>query len=145
MTALLKQYGTALLSLAITLVTAIVAIPSGHLDWQNYIQIGLLGVTTLTQLWLPLLPSGWQAALKTISAVVIAVLSGLTPLILGGVYDHATIGIILLNVLQAVSGEVGVIVRTNVPTGATVPKHVAAQVASAAPGGTPVQPSGPAE
>jgi hypothetical protein len=118
MTSIVKKYLSALVSLLITLGGALVIIPSGHLDWQAGVQLGILGVTTLTTLWLKLLPVKWQSVLKTGSAIVLAILGGLTPLILGGVYDHTTIGIIVLSVLQVIAPELGTLVRTDDEVGA---------------------------
>jgi hypothetical protein len=107
---IIKQYLAALLSLAITVLTALVAIP--HIDLTSGIQLAILGVSTLTTLWLPLLKNAkWQAALKTLSVLVLAALSGLTPLITGGTYDHLTIGLFVLNILSALAPEIGVQIR----------------------------------
>lgn len=111
----INRYWAALLTFALALVGAIVVIPSGALDWKAAVQLGILGVTTATTVGLPLLPEGsrWRGAIKVGSAIVLAVLSALTPLILGGVYDHVTIGLIALSVLQVIAGQVGVVIRAD--------------------------------
>ncbi len=107
------KYSAALLSFALVLVGALVAIPRGAFDWQAAIQLAILGVSTGVTLFAPLAPGKWQGAIKTSSAVVLAILSGLTPLILGGVYDHVSIGLIVLAAFQALGSEIGVQARTD--------------------------------
>lgn len=108
-----SRFLAAFLSFALTLVGALVTIPSGALNWQAGVQLVILGISTAVVLLLPLAPSAqWQGILKTGAAVVLAVLNGLTPLLLGGKYDHTTIGLIVLAGLQAVASEIGVQVRT---------------------------------
>lgn len=109
----LKTFSAALLSFALVIVGAIVTIPTGHFDWKAGIQLAILGITTAATLLLPLVPSAkWQGILKTGVPILLAILNGLTPLIVGGVYNHATVGLIALNALQAVASEVGVSIRT---------------------------------
>ena len=109
----INRYWAAFLTFALALVGAIVVIPSGALDWKAAVQLALLGVTTATTVGLPLLPEGskWRGFWKIGAAVVLAVLSALTPLIVNGVYDHVTIGLIVLSVLQVIAGQVGVTIR----------------------------------
>lgn len=107
-----NKFLAAFLSFALVLLGALVSIPQGAFTWQAGIQIGILAVSTGATLGLKLVPSvKWQGVLKTGSAVILAILSGLTPLILGGKYDHVTIGLIVLAVVQVVASEIGVQAR----------------------------------
>jgi hypothetical protein len=117
-----NKFLAAFLSFALVIVGALVTIPSGALDWKAGIQLGIIGLSAGVTLLLPLVPSlKWQGILKTGIPVLLAVLNGVTPLILGGRYDHATIGLIVLNGLQVLASEIGVQVRTfPTPVTATV-------------------------
>lgn len=107
----LNRYSAALFAFALALVGAIVAIPAGSFDWKAGIQLGILGITTASTLGLPLVGVRWRASLKVLAAVFLTVLSALTPLIVGGEYNHVTIGLIVLSVLQVVSAQLGVAIR----------------------------------
>lgn len=108
-----NRFLAAFLSFALVIVGALVTIPSGSLDWKAGVQLGIIGLSAGVTLLLPLVPSlKWQGILKTGIPVLLAILNGLTPLILAGRYDHATIGLIVLNGLQVLASEIGVQVRT---------------------------------
>jgi hypothetical protein len=118
-----NKFLAAFLSFALVIVGALVTIPSGALDWKAAIQLGIIGLTAAVTLLLPLVPSAkWQGVLKTGIPVLLAILNGLTPLILTGRYDHATIGLIVLNGLQVLASEIGVQARiAAAPTAPAVP------------------------
>jgi len=110
----INKYLAGLLSFALVILGALVAIPSGALDWKAAIQLAIVGVSAAITLLVPLVPSvKWQGILKTGIPVLLTVLNGLTPLIVGGVYDHVTIGLIVLNGFQVLASELGVQVRTD--------------------------------
>lgn len=107
-----NRFLAALLSFALILVGAIVAIPAGEFDWKAGIQLAILGVSTGATLGLPLIPSiRWQGILKTGVPVLLALLSAVTPLIVGGKYDHVTVGLFVLGIMQALASEVGIMIR----------------------------------
>lgn len=108
-----NRYTAAFLSFALVIVGALVTIPSGAFDVTAGIQLAILGVTAAVTLFLPLSPTRWRGLFKTGSAAVLALLQALMPLILGGVYDRVTIGLVVLAILQAISAEMGVQMRTD--------------------------------
>jgi hypothetical protein len=126
-----NRYSAALLSFALVIVGALVAIPAGQFGWQAAIQLGILGVSTLATLGLPLVSAKWSGVFKTGSAVILAILSGLTPLVLGGAYNHATIGLIVLAALQAVASHTGIQIRRD--AAAAVVQPVLTQAVAAPP------------
>lgn len=114
----LNRYLTALLSLAITILTALVLIPSDqfHLGDPVVGQLIIMALAAIGTYIVPLLSGRWAGGLKTGLVILAAILSFLWPLLIGG---HLPSGMqwvmIILTGLQALATEVGVQVRVDDP------------------------------
>jgi hypothetical protein len=153
----LNRYATALLSFAVTIVGALVLIPADGFDLAAGIGLAVLAITTGAQLGLPLAPTRWQGLFKTGAVAVAAVLQALVPLLTGGVFNHVTIGLLVLTGLQAIAGEIGIQVRqtaalidardsnviTSLPVTATPPEIVTQEDLAVAAADTPALASAP--
>lgn len=107
----INKYLAGLLTLAITLLTAFVAVPeAAWADPAAVWQFVALVVSSITAIFLPLASGPWAGALKTGSAVILAGIGALIPLLAGdfGGLQWALLGIALLNALAI---ELGVGVR----------------------------------
>lgn len=109
----LNRYLAGLLSLIVTLLTAFVAIPESQwADPVTVVQFVALAVSTITAVFLPLLTGPWAGALKTGSAVILAVIGALVPLIAQGGHLNVTqIALLVLAGLNALAIQLGVSIR----------------------------------
>lgn len=109
----INKYLAGLLTLAITLLTAFVAVPQAAWADQAVVwQFVALVVGTFTTIFLPLLSGPWAGALKTGSAVILAAIGALVPLLAGdfGPLQWGLLGIAALNALAI---ELGVQIRVD--------------------------------
>jgi hypothetical protein len=107
----LNRYAAALISFGIIIVGALVAIPDGEFGVTAGIQLGILAISTAATYFIPLAPIRWQGIGKTGTAVALAALQALIPLITGGIYNRITIGLVVLAIVQALGTEFGVGIR----------------------------------
>lgn len=99
---IVNKYLAGFLTLAISLLTALVAIPAeAWVDPVVVWQFAALVVSSIAAVFLPLLRGAWAAGLKTGSAVVLAAIGALIPLLGGtfGVIQWALLGLAALNAL----------------------------------------------
>lgn len=109
---ILNKYVTGALTLAITLLTAFVAIPeSAWADGTTIWQFIALAVSSITAIILPLSEGIWAGFLKTGSAIVLAVIGALIPLLANGTLTTTQIILLVLAGLNALAIELGVKVR----------------------------------
>lgn len=110
-----QKYATALLSLAVVLVTAIIAMPNFSL--VSIIQFVILGAGAVVSYIVPLLREGsaWRGGLKTGVAIFIAILTAIVPLI-GTAWTPQTIAVIILAALNAAATQLGVAIRVDAAT-----------------------------
>lgn len=120
-----QKYATALLSLAVVLVTAVVAMPDYTL--VSILQFVVLGAGAVVTYVVPLLEGGWRGGLKTGIAVLAAVITAAIPLI-GGVWNVQTIAVVVLAAVNALATQLGVNIRVD----STVPAPVTVNVANPA-------------
>lgn len=107
----INKYLAGLLTLAITLLTAFVAVPAtAWADPAVVWQFAALVVSSITAIFLPLASGPWAGALKTGSAVVLAGIGALLPL-LGGDFGALQWGLLGIAILNALAVELGVGVR----------------------------------
>jgi len=105
----LAKYAPALLSLALVVIGYLAN--AADLNQTTILQLVIVGVGAVGTYFVPLVPGAWAGALKTGVAVVIAVASGLTPLLTGHSYTVQSISLVILAGLTALATEVGVGVR----------------------------------
>lgn len=107
----LARYLAALVSLAITVLGAFVVIPSEEFGLVAGLQLVVLGASTATTLFVPLVDAKWQGLFKTGLALVGAGITAAIPFVMTGSIDAQGIGLVLLALFQAVGVEIGVNVR----------------------------------
>jgi len=107
----LQKYAAALLSIAIVVLTAFVAIPQNDLTPTALAQLGILGLGSVVTYLVPLLDKAWAGALKTGAAVIAAILAAVIPFLTTGEITMAQIAIVILAGLNALAVEVGVQIR----------------------------------
>lgn len=110
---IVNKYLAGFLTLAISLLTALVAIP--ETAWADPVvvwQFVALIVSSIAAVFLPLLRGAWAAGLKTGSAVILGTIGALIPLLAGtfGVIQWALLGLAALNALAI---ELGVNTRVD--------------------------------
>ena len=109
----LNKYLAALLTLAITVLTAAVAIPeeAWH-DAATIWQFAGLVVSTIVTIFLPLSRGSWAAALKVIGSLVAAAVANVIAFLTsGGDWGFTQWLLIGLAILNALAAEIGVNVR----------------------------------
>lgn len=108
-----NKYLAGLLTLAITVLTAAVAIPTE--SWQDAAtvwQFAGLVVSTIVTIFLPLSSGAWAAAIKVIGSLVSAVVANVVAfLVSGGSWGVMQWMLLGLAVLLALAAELGVQVR----------------------------------
>jgi hypothetical protein len=107
----INKYITGLLTLAITLLTAAIAIP--ETAWGDpYVlwQFVALAVASITAIFLPLAKGVWAGVFKTGSAAILAGIGALIPL-LNGVFGVIQWLLVIVAILNAVAIELGVNMR----------------------------------
>lgn len=108
----LNKYAVAILQILLVATTAFVAIPDDQLTVGTLVQLAILVVGAVAAYFLPLLKGSWKAGLKTISGIVIAVLTALIPFLAqGGVLTRTQIVVVIIAALTALANEVGVAIR----------------------------------
>jgi hypothetical protein len=110
-----NRYLSALLSTAIVLLGAFVAIPRDAWSFGNP-QVGsfvALAVATIISYVVKLLPSGWQAGAKVGVQIVGGVFAAVWPLFLGAEVDWF---VVVLAALNALATQLGVDARLDDPT-----------------------------
>lgn len=109
-----NRYAAAALSILITVVGAVAALNA--FSWPILIQLGILTVTSFTTYFLPLARGRWQAALKTGTEVIGAILAAIVPYAITGHITGPQVAIVLLAALKALGTEIGVQSRVLTPT-----------------------------
>lgn len=108
-----NKYLAGLLTLAITVLTAAVAIPTE--SWQDAAtvwQFAGLVVSTIVTIFLPLSSGAWAAAIKVIGSLISAVVANVVAfLVSGGSWGVMQWMLLGLAVLLALAAELGVQVR----------------------------------
>ncbi len=107
----LNKYAAALLSIAIVILTAFVAIPSGERTPETLWQLALLAIGAIVTYWVPLVDARWAGILKTGAAICAAVIGALIPLLGTGTLSSTQIVVLVLAGLNALAVEVGVGMR----------------------------------
>lgn len=109
---ILQKYFAALLSFAIVVLTAFLAIPTGQINGAAIVQLISIGSAAVLTYWLPLVDIKWKGILKTGVAVIAAVISVVWPIVqAGGVPNSTQIALMVLAALNAAAVEMGVQVR----------------------------------
>lgn len=118
-----KRYGAGILATLIAVVTAFVAIPASVYTPEIIIGLAVVGLQAFGVFLLPLVDGPWRGALKTGSAVLLAVLYAVVSFLTGDhTLDPAQVGVVVLAALNALASELGVAVRTDPKVGVvTVP------------------------
>lgn len=110
---ILNKYLTAILTLAITLLTAFLAIPEDQRTPETMWQLALLALGAVVTFIVPLLERRWAGLLKTGAAVAAGVIGALIPLLSTGTLTGTQILVLILAGLNALAVEVGVQVRND--------------------------------
>jgi hypothetical protein len=111
---IINRYLSAILSTAIVILTAWVAIPKSAFtlgDPQIAAFVALAGSTVVSYL-VPLVPGKWPGALKTGVGILAAVFTAVWPLLAGASIDWT---LVVLAALNALGQEVGVNARVDDP------------------------------
>jgi hypothetical protein len=116
---LANRYAAAILSIAVIVLTAFLAIPEDQRDAPTLWQFTALAISSGTVYLLPLLDGKWAGLLKTGSAVVLAVIGALIPLLSTGTLSATQWLVLLLAGLNALATEIGVKLRKD----STVARH----------------------
>lgn len=83
------------------------------INWANVLQFAILVVGAIGTYLVKLTQGKWQGSLKTGLAIIATVLSALVPFVVpGGFASDATWQLIFVGVLNALSTELGVVIRT---------------------------------
>jgi hypothetical protein len=138
MSTIFQKYAAALLPFFVLVVGASQTVfpkAGDPVDWNAVAQFVVLVLGAVVTYLVPLLGAKWQGAAKTGVAIVAAVISALLPFILPGGFDPSvSVPVIIVAVLNVISTELGVQIRTSdtaidggiVPDAAsTSGKHVA--------------------
>ncbi|GAA3729982.1 hypothetical protein GCM10022239_03250 [Leifsonia bigeumensis] len=108
---ILNKYLAALLSIAIVLITAFVAIPDDQRTPATLWQLGILAAGAIATYLVPIVDGRWAGLLKTGAAIVAAVIGALIPLLGSGHLTVTQILVLILAGLNVLAVEVGVNVR----------------------------------
>jgi hypothetical protein len=111
---IINRYLSAILSAAIVILTAFVAIPPYAFTLGNpqVAAFVALAASTVISYLVPLVPGKWPGVLKTGVGILAAVFAAVWPLLAGGSIDWT---LVVLAVLNAVAQEIGVNVRVDDP------------------------------
>jgi hypothetical protein len=112
---MIQKYAAALLTIAITVITALVAIPEAQMSPVVVIQLVIFGLGSVLTYFLPLLSGRWAAGLKTGVNVLAAILTAAIPFVQNGSITSMQIIIVILAALNALAVQVGVNLRTDAP------------------------------
>lgn len=115
----LNRYAAALLSIAIVILTAFVAIPADQLGPVTVGQLVVLGAGSIVTYLVPLLDGFWAGLFKTGAAIVAAVATAAIPLFTTGQITTVQVVVVILAALNALAVEVGVQIRKDTPKGST--------------------------
>lgn len=108
---MLSRYSAALTAVAITLVGALAQLTNGFHGADAW-QIALLGVNAVAIYVVPLIGAQYSGVAKTVTAIVVALLTAIIPLATqGGDISGAQIAIVVLAGLQAFGAHLGVQMR----------------------------------
>jgi len=107
----LPKYATALLQVAIVVITAITAVLDKPVTYGVLIQLALLVIGAVGAYLVPLATIRWQGVWKTGSGVVIAALTAIVPLLTQGHLTAQNWLVVVLAGLSALASEVGVVIR----------------------------------
>lgn len=142
MSTIFQKYAAALLPFFVLVfgASATVFPKAGEpVDWNATAQFVVLVLGAVVTYLVPLLSAKWQGAAKTGVAIAAAIVSALLPFVLPGGFDPSvSVPVIIVAVLNVLSTELGVQIRTggNAVSGGTVadaasqPKHLAKAPAS---------------
>jgi hypothetical protein len=110
----LQKYAAALLPFFVLVVGASQTVLKDPTDWQADITFLILVLGAVATFVVKLIPSlKWQGALKTGIAILTTILSAVLPFVLPGGFDPSvSVPIIIVAVLNAISTEFGVQIRT---------------------------------
>jgi hypothetical protein len=109
----MNKYAAALLSIAVVILTAFVALPANAITVSAIVQLVLLGVSAFVTFFVPLVAGRWQGLLKTGTAILATVLTAALPFILTGKITATEIVIVVLAALNALAVQVGVSMRVD--------------------------------
>lgn len=124
---IVQKYVAALASIIIVVLSALIAIPSGTLNWTSALQLVAIGIAAILTYLSPLLNIQWRGILKTGAAILGAVVATALPivntLVAGQPFHPIYVALIVLAAVNALSVEVGVQIRTDTSAiiGADVP------------------------
>ena len=110
---MIQKYLAALLSIALVVVTAFVAIPADQITPTSVGQLAVLALGAVVTFLVPLLQGPWAAGLKTGSAVLAAIILAALPFFTQGYITPTQIAIVVLAALNALAVQVGVDIRTD--------------------------------
>lgn len=108
---MIQKYFAALLSIALVIVTAFVAIPADQITPTSVGQLAVLALGAIVTFLVPLLQGPWAAGLKTGSAVLAAIILAALPFFTQGYITPTQVGIVVLAALNALAVQVGVDIR----------------------------------
>ena len=108
-----QQWATALLTFAVTLVTALAAAAEG--PWTASVVIGVVVVAlqSIVATFVPLVKGVWAGALKVGIPVVLAVLYALVPLLTGTAWTFGNTLVLILAGVNALAAQLGIAIRTS--------------------------------
>lgn len=114
---IVQKYVAALTSITIVVLSALIAIPSGQLNWTAGLQLAGIGVAAVVTYLSPLLNISWKGILKTGAAILAALFTAALPIVQtvqnGEPFKPIYIAIIVLAAVNALGVEVGVAIRTD--------------------------------
>lgn len=108
---MIQKYLAALLSIALVVVTAFVAIPADQITPTSVGQLAVLALGAVVTFLVPLLEGVWAAGLKTGAAVLAAVITAALPFLTQGNITPTQVAIVVLAALNALAVQVGVDIR----------------------------------
>ena len=110
---MIQKYFAALLSIALVVVTAFVAIPADQITPTSVGQLAVLALGAVVTFLVPLLQGPWAAGLKTGAAVLAAIITAVLPFLTQGSIEPTQVAIVVLAALNALAVQVGVDIRTD--------------------------------
>ena len=106
------KYATAILSLAVVILTALTAAASGPVTLTTILQLAVLALGGVITYIVPILDGRWKGGVKTGVAVVAALVSAVIPLV-GGGFTWQAVFIVVLAGVQALATQLGVAIRVD--------------------------------
>lgn len=136
MSTIFQKYAAALLPFFVLVIggSQTVFAADKPFSWTALITYLVLVLGAVVTFIVKLVDARWQGALKTGVAIVTTILSAVLPFVLPGGWDpNASWQLIVVGILNALSTEFGVVIRTGsnavsggvVPDPASLPKHAA--------------------